>query len=541
MKLDSKGGRALRCSILFVSAVIASGPALPADTIRMKNGQTFLSIGPPDRDGTLVFLWDGLKKTVIRDSKIERIDSDGALRTGEKFQLVQPLIVHAGVMPKEVLQVESGPWDEKGRRQFRFVGRSNRPISMEQGINEIGPHVVRFRGIDGFWHGETAVSQVPKPVMMSLLRRVERTNQDERERVVRYLMGAGWYPEAREELDQLIKEFPASDLADRAASARSFIIQAEANQRRAEVDVRRRALQPEGARALLKTFGDKEIGTDIQVEVRDVIRRDDDQRGADDELRNDLRKLELKLAPKVHADWKERLAEVQKAFAEAPDAVRERFAAWRKARAGSGLGDESELALAMSGYVVGHEAAVTDLDAADVLWQARDLIASYIGEDEATPREEILARLSALSWPAGDPDASGYRRMELATLMVPLMPPSLPAGQADPGDGPIHHVVDADGAAPTEYELKLPPEYHPLRSYPALVVLHSGKGPRSAVDQWESEAARRGYILIAPEYRLPGQSSEYRYSPSEHAAVELAVRDARKRYAVDSDRIFRAG
>jgi hypothetical protein len=33
----------------------------------------------------------------------------------------------------------------------------------------------------------------------------------------------------------------------------------------------------------------------------------------------------------------------------------------------------------------------------------------------------------------------------------------------------------------------------------------------------------------------------YRYSASEHAAVELALRDARKRYAIDSDRVFLAG
>ena len=169
------------------------------------------------------------------------------------------------------------------------------------------------------------------------------------------------------------------------------------------------------------------------------------------------------------------------------------------------------------------------------------MIASYLSGSADVLREEILAQLDALAWPAGETDASGYRRLELATLMVPLMPPPLPKGQADVGGGPIHNVVDADGAAPTEYDVKLPPEYHPLRSYPMLVVLHSGKGPRSALEQWESEAARRGYILIAPEYGVPGQPSEYRYSPSEHAAVELSVRDARKRYAVDSDRIFLAG
>ena len=66
-------------------------------------------------------------------------------------------------------------------------------------------------------------------------------------------------------------------------------------------------------------------------------------------------------------------------------------------------------------------------------------------------------------------------------------------------------------------------------------------GRTRRIDQWEAEAARRGYILIAPEYSEPGKPSEYRYTASEHAAVELALRDARKRYAIDSDRVFAAG
>ena len=47
--------------------------------------------------------------------------------------------------------------------------------------------------------------------------------------------------------------------------------------------------------------------------------------------------------------------------------------------------------------------------------------------------------------------------------------------------------------------------------------------------------------MIAPEYRVKDQKEEYRYSGSEHAAAELALRDARRRYAIDSDRVFVGG
>src|SRR3954453_10889274 len=97
---------------IVISCVLTQGAR--GDTITLKNGIVYRSQGGPDKDGPLVYLWDGLKKTVIRDSKIERIVGDNTYRTGEKFQLVQPLVVHAGAMPKEVISVQSGEWNERG-------------------------------------------------------------------------------------------------------------------------------------------------------------------------------------------------------------------------------------------------------------------------------------------------------------------------------------------------------------------------------------------------------------------------------------------
>jgi dienelactone hydrolase len=105
----------------------------------------------------------------------------------------------------------------------------------------------------------------------------------------------------------------------------------------------------------------------------------------------------------------------------------------------------------------------------------------------------------------------------------------------------IHRVADDANPVPSEYAVLLPPEYHPQRSYPAVLALHDGRGPRAAVDWVAAEAARRGYIVVAPEYIVPGQPRAYRFTAAEHAAAELSLRDARKRYAIDSDRVFVAG
>ena len=69
------------------------------DTIVLKNGIVYR--GAIDKDNTIIWLYDGLKRVVIRDSKIARIETDSALLNPESFDIVQPLEVHGGSMPKD--------------------------------------------------------------------------------------------------------------------------------------------------------------------------------------------------------------------------------------------------------------------------------------------------------------------------------------------------------------------------------------------------------------------------------------------------------
>ena len=104
----------------------------------------------------------------------------------------------------------------------------------------------------------------------------------------------------------------------------------------------------------------------------------------------DLRKLADELPSADASSWKEPVAEVLKALDQAPDAVRDRLAAWRKAKARAASPPHAQFALAMSGYVAGIELAVPDLKAAEILWKARDLVASYLCQ----PRRACAASCS---------------------------------------------------------------------------------------------------------------------------------------------------
>ncbi len=515
-----------------------------ADTVVLNNGIVYRGF-VDDKEKPLVWVDDGLKRVVLRDSKIKMpIVSDASFRNLEVFRLEQPLVVHGGAMPKEVVSVRVGPWNDRGRRPFAFEGsRLGKIMKMEQAINEMGPHLVRIRGVDGFWLGVLSTNQVPRDIVLAILGKVDQTDKNERIRVARFLIQAEWYAEARTELDRILKDFPDdADLRDRVAAARASVIQLEAVQAKAAIERCRTARQPHEAAALVKAFPSQDISADLIEQVRAIHRNDDAQADADKALADDLRALSERVPSEIQDRWKKPLLEALKSLKDAPDAVRDRFVAWQKAKAEGGTTDDVMFALAMSGFVVGADAAVTELETASTLWSMRDQVEVYLQSPQADARIDALKNLEDAKL-AADADRVAVKKLDVVTrLAVRMLPPLHDDEVVATAEKPkIHRVRDDSNDEPTEYSVCLPPEYNPLRSYPTVVALHDGNGMPGAIAWWGAEAARRGYIVIAPEYKLAGQEKVYLYSTSEHAAVELALRDARRRYAIDSDRVFLGG
>jgi predicted esterase len=528
---------------------LASGIGSPGrgETVTLKNGIVYR--GTVDRDNTVLSIFDGLKRVILRDSKVAAIGPEEGHRADERFHLDQPLVVHAGTPPSSVMVTRSPPWDEAGRRRITYIASSPvKPIGLTQAIHDLGARITRYRGVDGYWQGQVATSQVPKPVVLGLLEKaIDRRDQNERLRVVRFLIQAEWYPEAQAELTRLARDFP--ELEEKVRDVRRTIEDLEARLTVAQVEQMRRAQQPEAARALLRDFPGEGVPEEVQAQVRRLLRDAETQEAADRGLAQALRGLVAGLPRATREAWQGPLDEILRALAEAPDAARPRLEAYAKAGAsGAGSDRSALLALAVSGWVVGADAAVADLATAEALWDARRGVLAYLAGRSEAARAGLLATLQAFEVPGAAGASSRPLDLETVSRLAELLPPPLAdAEPATPGAPTICRVQDDPSPVPTEYAVLLPPEYHPLRSYPAVIALHPGRiqAPedrmRGAASWWAAEAARRGYIVIAPEYNLPGRAPDYHYSASEHAAVELALRDARKRFSVDSDRIFLGG
>jgi dienelactone hydrolase len=512
--------------------VIALGHSIVwGDSIVLKNGTVYRGI--LDKDDTLAFVSDNLKRTIFYNSKIDRVDSVNNFSKLERFAISQPLDVHVGVQPPAAVGIESTPWDDKGRRAFRYTNIKGKTVEMKQAIHEIGPYLTRFRGIDGFWQGQVATSQIPRPVILGLLARVKQDDQDERLKVTRWLIQAEWYSEALVALDGLVRDFPQdAGLRERVADTRRFVLELQARETLKEVEIRRKANQPLEALKRLREVVNQDLPKEIIDEARDQIRRDEDQAINDRLLADSLRDVAEKLSEADRKAWKVGLAEILEVLSQAPDAARPRLDAMIKAD--PKLAPESKIALAMSGWVVGPDSAVDNLKAAADLWHVRTIVHDYLASKSDSARLTLLADLQKVE---------GLELDTVAKIVVRMDPWLRDADPSKdkPGVVTVHRVAGDSSEVPSEYALLLPPEYHPSRSYPAVVALHDGKGPKAATDWLAAEAARRGYIVIAPEYNVPGMGTAYHYTSAEHAAVELSLRDARKRYSIDSDRVYLAG
>ena len=87
----------------------------------------------------------------------------------------------------------------------------------------------------------------------------------------------------------------------------------------------------------------------------------------------------------------------------------------------------------------------------------------------------------------------------------------------------------------------MPPEYHPSRAYPVLFAMHLGREkPEEMLQRIRGMAARHGYIAVAPEWEMPLEDF-YHYTPEEQASVVEVLRNLRRRFQVDSDRVFIMG
>ena len=150
------------------------------------------------------------------------------------------------------------------------------------------------------------------------------------------------------------------------------------------------------------------------------------------------------------------------------------------------------------------------------------------------------------------PSEEGADAARLAAILAHMKPPydlPEPVSEQTPGYYDMETPV-LPKESPVHYLIQLPPEYNPYRRYPMIVTLHgAGTTTEQQIDWWAGswtrgmrtgQATRHGYIVLAPDWAGEHQD-QYQYSAREHAIVLGCYRDACRRFAVDTDRVFLSG
>src|SRR5262249_51237614 len=110
-------GRLAAAALPLVLILVAGARA---DKVTLRNGTVYH--GLLDEEETVVSIFEGSSRTVIRNSKIAKngIQNEAEPKQ-EIFRPQQPIEVHGGAMPKDVIGVKAGPWDTNGRRSFQYT------------------------------------------------------------------------------------------------------------------------------------------------------------------------------------------------------------------------------------------------------------------------------------------------------------------------------------------------------------------------------------------------------------------------------------
>ncbi len=486
----------------------------------------------------ILMITNPLKRSFIPVKQQAEVNKDVVLSRHEGFVIPQKKMQGGS---QEIMSVQGyvgkpDPFNSAGQRTVKLRMEKG-DTEVRQGVTRITPDYLEIIALNFSWKTAIATSSVPTETLDAMIRHVtKQDNADDRLKIARFYIQAGRYEPARRELEAIREKFPK--LAKTVDDAKATLAEAQSQELLNELKLRRAAGQHQLVYEMSKKFPVENAKATVLREVRELTTEYDQALERAEKIVAQLGDLQgaLKDDPRV-----KEIAPLRAEIAEKLNfSCLDRLDAYVKLSPDPKLKPEEKLALALSGWVVGSADAVTEMDQALRFWQARFLVLDYLRTTaDGADRKPILDKLESL-------EGVGPERI---AQIIPLLPPTADPAGAAAGRTVRIAVETTKDAPPTAYWVTLPFEYHVGRTYPLIVALHSEFGAAQqeidgfwgGPDGQGGQAHRHGYIAIAPEYIEKGNNKGYDYGARSHQIVLDSLRDARQRFAVDSDRVFLAG
>ncbi len=544
--------------LTLLGQIVLSGGGIfaGAGEVRLPNGlglrgnvsrQESLLVGPPkpDRGPTtiypIVMISSPLKRYFVPTRRDYLFNEDVDLSRHDGFKMKQDKRPGGGRIIASVQGYvkKPEPFDDFGRRNV-FIETASGETAVVQGVTLITPEYLKIIALNFTWETAMATSSMPADSLDAILRNklvTQTDNPDDMLKIARFYIEAQRYELARRELSAIRYKFP--EMADRVHQVQILLTQAEAQEILAELKLRSAAGQHNFVYETAKQFPVENVAAPILREVREIMAGYEKAHDRYEQAVSQLGELQgqLKDNPRV-----KEIAPLRAELAERLTySSLDRLDAFFKLSSDPQLRPEEKLALALSGWVVGSPNAVTEIDEAQRLWQARFLLLDYLRSepDADGERRTVLERLESL-------EGIGAERI---AQLLPLLPPILDSAGAVNGQAVRIEAALGTDEPPMAYWVTLPIEYHPDHTYPLIIALHSERGKPEqelqgfwgGTEEHIGQSQRQGYIVIAPEYVGKADTKGYSYSAASHQVVIDALSDARRRFSIDSDRVFLAG
>jgi pimeloyl-ACP methyl ester carboxylesterase len=492
----------------------------------------------------LLIVDDGLRRTFIHNLQVRQVLEQESPRN-VRIKLWQQVAEQAGGVGRIGRATRVTPFDEFGRRIYEMQSTEGN-LSIVQGITQVTPVYTKVQGLMGanrpiVWDMRIATSSIPRETLSRILTTsVPQKDVEARLQVVRLYLQSERYHDAREELEEIVKQFPdRKELEQEVRQLR----QLGAGTVLREIRLRGAAGQHQLAHTLLTNFPSEGVAGETLQEVRELV----EKYSAERQRRHNVLAELAKQVAAISDDNGRRLAEEfgVEISAETNEDTIGRLASFERLADDEQMTPEQKAALAISGWLVGANQATDDFQLAISLAQVREKIRAYLREPLAANRPELANELH-------DMESATIERV--AQILKLMKPPIDVPKDAVRGPGLYELTVRGlTGESDSRYFIQLPPEYDPLRHYPTIVTLaDAGVTAEQMLDFWAGpanaekggerlgQASRYGYITIAVDWQTPHQFT-YDYTAREHHVVLGAVRDACRRFAVDSDRVFLTG
>lgn len=562
--MKSKYMNSILLRLCLVAGFLAGfGQAVSAQAqlyqLTLKNGMKFegkysrtgdvskdLSVINPDSGGvslkTNVIVDDGLRRTFFpfRNLQSQPIQADPrtVIKIKQRTSTARERVANLGAV------FAATPFDKYGRRTISVMSNGGSK-KIPQEITQISPVFTRLQSPTFNWDMRISTSSIPSDQLKAVLLQNGGNTADTRLDLVRLLFMSNRYLEAANELSSVIKDFPELD-KENLERQRQALIQQYSDLILGQIAKFRKAGQHEHAKFLLNGFNNTGAATESLIQANDILNGYQKSENQEKRILRELAPLvetaegdppRLKMISQLH---EEIVADLN--ISNLP-----RMADFLNLVGGDGLTKDEQLAMAISGWLLGGQGdVIQNLGTAASLLEVRNLVREYLramGKENRHIREELLARIKDRE--GGTPE---YVEKILANMKPPL---DLPPGAEIPG---LYHV-DVPGTHPdfpVQYSIQLPPEYDPYMRYPVVVSLHAaGAKPEGQITWWAGDynkdqqrrvgqATRHGYIVIAPAWTKPKQGV-YEYSEREHDIVLASLRDAQRRVSIDTDRVFISG